>query len=355
MRPLHIAVDARELAAKPTGVGRYLRGLFEAWAADPRARRHEWTLYAHDTVDTPLGTVRHLRGAGGVAWEQRVLATALRRDAPDVLFAPAYTAPILMSTPSVVTVHDLSYFAHREWFRRREGARRRWLTSVVARRSRLVLTDSQFSRQEIVKWLLMTEDRIRVVYPGVTARPRSDTRDPLVLFVGSIFNRRHVPELIRAFARLAGRHPDLRLEIVGDDRSYPPEPLSRVVSEEHIADRVALRSYVEETTLDTLYTSAAAFAFLSEYEGFGLTPLEALTAGVVPVLLDTAIAREICGDAALYVNSTDPDEVATGLERAIFDERQRARVLKAAPAVLARYRWDSAASATLDALESAAS
>lgn len=353
---MNIAIDARELAGKETGVGRYLRGLLDAWSRDPRARAHDWILYAHQSVDAPLGEVRVLPGSGGTWWEQRVLRSALGREKPDLLFAPAYTAPILLDVPRVVTIHDLSYYARPEWFRPREGARRRWLTARSARGARGVLTVSAFSKREIVERLGVAADRVRVVYHGVTPRPHVETdRRPAVLFVGSIFNRRHVPDLIRGFARVARVHGDLRLDIVGDDRTYPPEDLDAVVRQENAGGRVRLRAYVDEPALDELYASARAFAFLSEYEGFGLTPLEALSAGVPPLLLDTPVARETCGDAAVYTPSIDPEEVARGLEQALFDEAVRARLLKAAPALLARYRWDTAASETLDALERAAS
>lgn len=124
---------------------------------------------------------------------------------------------------------------------------------------------------------------------------------------------------------------------------------------ERIHGRVRVRAYVDDATLNDLYWSARAFAFLSEYEGFGFTPLEALSAGVPPLVLDTPVSREVCGGAAEYVAAVDPHAVAAGLERTLYDDAARARVLEAAPALLARYRWDAAASGTLDVLERAAS
>jgi glycosyltransferase involved in cell wall biosynthesis len=355
---MRIAIDARELAGKTTGVGRYLRGLLGAWALDPRARAHEWVLYAHEPVerDTPVGDLRQLPGSGGTWWEQRVLASALRRDRPAVLFAPAYTAPIFLDLPRVVTIHDLSYHAHPEWFRAREGARRRLLTARSAAAARAVLTVSEFSKREIAERLGVPRDRIHVVYHGLPPPPRAEAAArPFVLFVGSVFNRRHVPDLIRGFAQVARAHPGVDLEIVGDNRTYPYQSLDAIVRSEDLDGRVRVRAYVDEPTLNELYGSARAFAFLSEYEGFGITPLEALNAGAPPLLLDTPVARETCGDGAEYVTTLDPASVAHGLERTLFDEAVRERVRRAAPAVVARYRWDTAASETLAVLERAAS
>ena len=103
-----------------------------------------------------------------------------------------------------------------------------------------------------------------------------------------------------------------------------------------------------------MYAAARAFAFLSEYEGLGLTPLEALAAGVPPVLVDTQVARESCGEAALYVPRGDIVATAAALERAMFDEAARAKILAAAPAALAKFGWPRAARETLAVLESAA-
>jgi glycosyltransferase involved in cell wall biosynthesis len=168
-----------------------------------------------------------------------------------------------------------------------------------------------------------------------------------VLFVGSIFNRRHVPELIEGFARLARRHPDIRLEIVGDNRTSPRIALTSL-------DGVTVRSYVPEEELRRLYAGSAAFAFLSEYEGFGLTPLEALAAGIPVLLLDTPVAREICGDAAVYVKRADPALIEQALESLLFNNAERERILGAASALLPRYSWTECARRVLHILVEAA-
>jgi alpha-1,3-rhamnosyl/mannosyltransferase len=176
----------------------------------------------------------------------------------------------------------------------------------------------------------------------------------MVLFVGSIFNRRHLPDLIRAFKPIAMAVSVARLEIVGDDRSYPFEDLRAVADTEGISSSVSIRPYVADAVLAELYGRARAFALLSEYEGFGHPPLEALCSGVPSVLLDTDVAREVCGNAALYVPQGGIAETTAALNSLLFDESARQRVLQAAPAVLARYSWTRAAAETLAAIESVA-
>jgi glycosyltransferase involved in cell wall biosynthesis len=374
---MRIGIDARELCGRPTGVGRHLSGLLSAWSTDASASPHTFVLYAHEHVSTLLrgAELRVIPGSPGTAWEQLSLPKATKQDRLDVFFAPGYTAPLLSTTPTVVLVHDVSFVAHPEWFRWKEGLRRRWLTRWSSRRANLVLTVSESARREIISHFGLPEHRVRCIYPGVislrdgSAHLREDAsafargasadkpvseREPVVLFVGSVFNRRHIPDLIRAFKPIAKGHPAARLEIVGDNRTYPHEDLPAIAAAEGIAARVSIRPYVFDAELAGLYGKARAFALLSEYEGFGHPPLEALGSGVPPVLLDTDVAREVCGGAALYVDKGDIAGTTAALNGLLFDEDVRRRVLEAAPAVLARYSWTRAGAETLAALEAAA-
>jgi glycosyltransferase involved in cell wall biosynthesis len=364
---VRIAVDARELCGRPTGVGRYLSSLLAAWATMPDAARHEWTIYAPAPLAQapalpPRHEVRVLPGGGGTRWEQQTLLDALRRARPDVLFAPGYSAPLLAPAPVLLTVHDVSFCAHPEYFHWREGLRRRALTRWSARRARLVATDSAFSRDEIVRHLGVPADRVRVVPLGIDpppATPQPLAREPMVLYVGSIFARRHVDVLVRAFVRhVAPAVPGARLEIVGEPRLHPPQDPQAWAADAppDVRGRIAFRAYVDDATLGSLYARASAFAFLSDYEGFGLTPLEALSAGVPPVVLDTAVAREVYGPAARRVAPGRDLERALGeaLVALLTDDEARHAVLAHRPAVLARYVWRDTASRTLALLREAA-
>jgi glycosyltransferase involved in cell wall biosynthesis len=368
---VRIAIDARELCGRPTGVGRYLADLLTAWSRLPEASGNQFILYAPvaglqnsqlvPQVASALRLeVRELPGGSGTWWEQVHLAAAIRRDRPDVLFAPAYTAPLAIRTPVVLTVHDLSFFAHPEWFPFKMRLRQRTVTRAAARRAARVLTDSEFSRSEIARYLGVGPAHVAVIPLGLT-RPSADraalgrcAHEPMILFVGSIFNRRHLPVVIRASAIVSRRHPDVRLEIVGDNRTYPFEDLSAVAVAEGVDSTVNARSYVSDEVLADLYARASVFVFLSDYEGFGLTPLEALSNGVPVLVGDTPVAREVYGDAARYVSTTDVPAVAAALESLLFDTAASDALLARAPEVLGRYSWESAGRSTLEALVAAA-
>ncbi len=303
---MRIGIDTRELGGRPTGVGRYLAGLLREWAVDERARRHDFVLYAAEPpamgIDERFST-QLIRGAGGTWWQQVQLPKVAAADRLDVFFAPAYTVPLRLCVPTVVAIHDVSYLAHPEWFRRREGLRRRWLTRASARRARTIVTISEFSKREILDRLHVRESRVHVIPIG---------------------------------------------------RTFPHEDIERAIGISVLAHRARWHRYAGDDHLRALYLGARAFAFLSEYEGLGTTPLEALACGVPPVVLDTDVARESLGDAAVFVPfNSDVPAIARALETALFDQTVRTRVLAAAPAALTKYQWPRTAAETMAVLEMA--
>jgi glycosyltransferase involved in cell wall biosynthesis len=355
-----VAVDARELAGRPTGVGRYLFELLKRWATRSDAVASDYTFipYAHEPLAPAApfsGRAVVLPGSGGTRWEQLTFAAALRRDRPDVLFAPASTAPLGVNVPIALTIHDLSYVAHPEWFHWREGLRRRLLTRLSARKASVVLTVSAFSAGEIVERLGVPASNVRVIYHGARNEAANETkisdRQPLILFVGSLFNRRHVPSLLHAFAHVSREVPAAKLVIVGDNRTYPREDPSSLAASLGTGNRVEVRAYAPDHEIAALYRGAAVFVFVSDYEGFGLTPLDALAYGVPIVVADTPLSREIYGDAAVTVPAGDAHALSEALLLLLKHPARRQAALDAAPAVLARYSWDRAAAETLAAID----
>jgi glycosyltransferase involved in cell wall biosynthesis len=377
---MRIAVDGRELAPHPTGVGRYLLEILQAWAADPAAADCEVTVYA--PADVGLSgpalqgpgarvTGRALTGLAGTAWEQIQLPLGLLGRA-DVVYAPAYSAPAFAPAPVVLTIHDVSFFAHPEWFPPREGRRRRATCRIAAANAASVLTDSAFSRAEIVRWLGLAPSRVRAIPLGVSARvqplresARDSARDtardsvpstapPLVLCVGTLLNRRHLPELVHAFAPLGREDARARLVLVGGNRTWPRQDLRAVARDAGVGDAVTIRPWVSDAELAALYGAATAFAWLSTYEGFGLPPLEAMAAGVPVVAYDTPVAREVYQDAATLVPVGRVDAVTDALRALCLDATAREARRAAGLVHVRRFDWADTARQTLAALREAA-
>lgn len=358
---LHIGVDGRELLGQPTGVGRYLTHVLREWAAD-RSWPHQVTIFVPSAPPADLATlgssfsfVTLEATSSGTWWEQTRLPAAVRQSGANVFFGAGYTLPLRSRVPSVVAIYDVSFWAHPEWFGPREGLRRRFLTRAAARRAAAVVTISNFSADEIVRFLGVSKDKIVLAPPGAPTRRshQAGSAAPTVLFVGSLFARRHVPELVHAVAIASARIPAIRLVLVGDDRAQPPVDPMNLARQHGIADRVEWHAYVPDSELDALYARARVFAFLSEYEGFGMTPLEAAASGVPPVVLDTAVAREVLGDGARFV-TLDPQAIAAALVELLADNAAHARLSEAASRRLDAYSWTESAATIRRALERAA-
>lgn len=359
--PLSIGIDARELAGQPTGVGRYVAGVLQAWADE--GLTHHVHLFLHAPPPAwitalPLHLTVHVLPAqvGGTWWEQTALPDAAKRARVDVLLAPAYTAPLRAPCPVVLIVHDVSFYAQPQGFRWREGLRRRWLTRASARRAAAVVTVSEFSARELHRWLGVPRSAILLAPQGAPAwrgGPSAENREPLVLSVGTLFTRRHVPELLEAFAALIPAVPGAQLVIVGGNQTQPRIDPMAIATRLAVADRVTWHTYVSDAELDALYARARAFAFLSDYEGFAMTPMEAAAHGVPSVLLDTDVAREVYGDGAIRVPLSG-DAISGALTTLLTDDAAHARVVEAARARLSAYTWHQTARVIRETLESTA-
>tara|TARA_B100000029_G_scaffold492248_1_gene553291 strand:- start:1223 stop:2320 length:1098 start_codon:yes stop_codon:yes gene_type:complete len=364
---MRIGVDGRELFGQPTGTGRYLDNLCREWTLLGSDHQYEIIVYT-PTLDhsesfpshgDPV-THRMLPGTGSTLWEQTTLADQVNADHLDIFFGPNYSLPLRTNVPSVVTLHDISFFSHPEWFSVREGFRRRWLARQSIGKAKAIITVSNFCKQELIDHLNVDSTSINVVYNGVSSTQRnilaiSDTKDPIILYVGAIFNRRNLPTLISAFEHIVRQLPQARLIIVGPNRTRPHQDFLQCSQQHKIFERIQFLSYVEETELAQLYRDAAVFAFLSEYEGFGMTPLEALSTNVPALVGDTPVAREVYKNSVLYVPPRNIDSVATGLVELLTNGSLRRTLLNNAKPILANLTWARSARETLDVLTRAAS
>ncbi len=364
-----VGIDGRELQGRPTGTGRYLRNLLRHWRDSPDTLVVYFNGAAPDAelLRHPRVRVRALGSAptSGLLWQERRLPAAAGGDGLDVFFSPAYSCPLSLPLPRVTAVHDLSFFSLPQDFTFRDGFRRRLLVARSLRVSRLVLACSDFTRREIASRFPDLADRVLTIPLGADddlaapppreeARARLGVRGRFVLTVGAILNRRRLPELLRAIARLRRRFPDVELDVVGENRTHPrldPGALARSLG---LADQVRFSGFVDEAGLADRYAAADVAVFLSDYEGFGLPALEAAARSVPLVASQRPALGEILGDAALLVDPADEDAITGALARVLADDALRSDLRRRGRALAARYSWAQTAGRTRDALRRAA-
>jgi len=262
-------------------------------------------------------------------------------------------------------VHDLSFFALPHEFGLVDGLRRRTLVKASVRASARVLAQSDFTRRELGAWFPDAAARVRTVPLGPdddlpAGPPRAEARaalgagGPVLLTVGSIFNRRRLPELLQAVAALRRTRPGLRLEVVGENRSHPFLDVDALVDRLGLGPHVRLSGFLSDAALALRYAAADVAVFLSDYEGFGLGVLEAMARGLPAVVSRAPAMGEIYGEAALLVDPRDPFAVAGAVGRILDDAALRDALVARGQALAGRYSWAATAAATRAVLAEAA-
>jgi glycosyltransferase involved in cell wall biosynthesis len=364
-----VGIDGRELQGRPTGTGRYLRSLLRHWRETP----DRFVVYVNGPAPAePLLShsrvhVRALGGAPvrGLLWQERRLPAAARGDEVDVFFSPAYTCPLSLDRPRVTAVHDLSFFSLPQDFMLLDGARRRFLVSRSIAASRLVLACSSFTSREIASRFPSSADRVVLVPLGADddlpvpppreqARARLGVGGPLVLTVGAILNRRRLPELLRAFARVRRVLPSALLDVVGENRTHPRLALEALARSHGLEGSVRFSGFVDENGLADRYAAADVAVFLSDYEGFGLPAVESAVRGIPVVASREPSLGEVLGDAALLVDPRDESAIADALLRVLEDGSVRSDLRARGRSLASRYSWAETAARTRDVLHRAA-
>ena len=357
---MRVGFDARALVSPAAGVRRYARELFAAMA-----NLEGVEVVAAGTsadADLPAGVTAAAGAASlptNLGWMISGLPRAARSARLDVFHAPSYTAPFGGPRPLVLTIHDISYERHPEWYPYRRDPVRRAFYRWSARTADRIITDSQFSRQEIAAGYSLDPDRISVVPLAAgsvfTPADRMRTNSPYVLHVGDLHPRRNLAVAVRALKRVRAHRADLRslrLVLAGVDRGAGAALIQHSSPDD--AQMIELAGKVSDDQLVQLYRGAAGLVYPSLYEGFGLPLLEAMACGAPVVASRASSIPEVTGDAAVLLDPHDDAGWAEAIE-SLFDPEVEGRLRDAGIRRAATFTWDRAASATVEVYRKALS
>jgi alpha-1,3-rhamnosyl/mannosyltransferase len=358
---MKIAFDLRRIGNP--GIGRYMKCLAESITA--QAPGHEYLLIlppeGEHLIHAPNAEKLCTRLKYYSFREQFELPRILSRRKVDLLHSPHFLLPLVRPCPAVATIHDVIYMACPQDLPSRAGRLYyRIMMNACSRTATRIITDSEHSRNEIVRYLHADPEKIEVIYPAVdpgftseaSAAQIADVRSRFgidreyILCVGIYKSRKNHPGLLRAFKTLLESGGRAQLVIVGPMGKGEPV-LRRVAAELGVAEHVIFTGFVNDADLRALYSGARVYACASLYEGFGFTVLEAMACGTPVVCSSATSLPEAAGKAALYFDPCNPEEMAHQLLLAFTDDAVRTALIAEGRRNLLRFNWEETARRTL--------
>jgi len=371
----HVAINAHLLSGRTgyrsAGVHQYIRHLLRHLGQVNEGVRY--TVLLGEGVLPPgvaLPVLRSRwptsRAVVRVAWEQLVQPWALRRIRADLVHGPVFVGPVFAPCPVVLTIHDLSFIRFPDLFRPANRLYLTVLTRLSARRARRLIAVSAQTAGEATRLLGVNPARVDVVYHGVEPvfrplpadeiaafRQRRGLPERFVLFVGTLEPRKNLVRLVEAFARIRhgsndfSRFRDGRVRLVlAGGQGWLYDELFAKVEALGLGEEVIFPGYVMDDELPLWYNAAAALAYPSVYEGFGLPVLEAQACGTPVLTSNVSSLPEAAGDAALMVDPCDVEALAGGLHRLLTDELLRHQLRERGLVHARRFSWPRTAQET---------
>jgi glycosyltransferase involved in cell wall biosynthesis len=366
---LRIGFDGTPLLGRKTGVGWYTHELIDAVARRatdaelivfPISWRTARTLHLDPPHRPNVSVARRITPARPLwaLWDRVPFPPVEWLVGCNVFHATNFISPPSRRVPTVVTVHDIGFV--RDPTSVTPPIRRMaHLLPKVLRRASVIVTVSNFTREELTWWLPDVADRIRVIPNGsharlvkepgtsTTVKDGASTGPPYALMIGTLEPRKNLPLALDAITILRKDGLDLRLVLAGS--SSPLLDVAELLEERGLGPSdVVVTGYVDDPHLAQLVAGARMLVFPSLYEGFGMPLVEAMEAGLPIVGARAGATPETVGDAGLLVDPNDAEAFADAMSRLASDDELRAQLVAAGHRQAAKFTWDRAAQSALE-------
>jgi glycosyltransferase involved in cell wall biosynthesis len=360
---MRFAVDAHAIGRHLTGNEVYVRSLLNGFAG--LDRESEFITYlSMDEAEAWVPSRFPVRRIAGNPFIRLGcdFALKLRRHRAELLHVQ-YTAPIGCPVPIVVSVHDVSFLEHPDYFPVHRALQLRLTVQRTIRKAARILTGSEFSREAIARAYHLDPERIAVV-PNAAADcfhqvrrtaavrqvlDRFQIAAPFILSVGDLQPRKNHIGLIEAFARLIRANPHLPHHMVlAGKKTWFAHRVHDAAKNSGVADRIRFLGFVSDDDLLQLYNACGLFCFPSFYEGFGLPVLEAMACGAAVACSNTSAVPEVADGAALVFNPYNSDEIARTMLDLIVHTELHARMCRLGLQRATRFSWQNTARETLE-------
>lgn len=280
----------------------------------------------------------------GTIWEQVDLRNYLTSNHKPLLINFCNTG-LIFYNKQIVTIHDMSYKVNPKWFSMSFYLWYDFLIPHLAKRSLKILTVSNSSKNDIIKYLKVRPEKISVIYNSYYLNTNNNfekiTGDKYFLTVSSFDPRKNLNNLVKAFKNI---DEEIKLIIVGSNSS-------NFASHLELSDaNIIVKGYVSDDELVSLMDNAEFFIYLSFYEGFGLPPIEAMYLGCPVIVSDIPAHREICGDAALYADPYSVEDIKNKITFMLNNEQIKKGLITAGKNNIKRFDWFNSAQKVLESI-----
>ncbi|MBI4137288.1 glycosyltransferase family 4 protein [Candidatus Roizmanbacteria bacterium] len=373
-----IAIDGYEASAdNRVGVGRYeVELLKELHAVDTNNIYRIYTPRV-PKPDLPRESKRweYRIASFHRLWSQAALPfyTMMDRPRPDVFFSPVHYAPRFITIPLVLGIMDLSFLFFPDMFRSSDLYKLKQWTMYSVKKAKRIIAISQSTKNDILSQYGISDDRVRVVYPGVmqqngvlapkTSMQKKENiltkyriRGNYILYVGTLQPRKNIVRLIEAFHLVNKKNVQngkkgLQLVIVGK-KGWLFDTIFAKAKDLGLADQVIFTGFVPDEELPVLYAHAQCFCLVSLYEGFGFPVLEAMREGTPVIASNISSLPELVEDAGILVNPEEVTDIAHGIIDVLkMKDADRIKLIARGKKQAAKFTWDKTARETLQVLE----
>jgi glycosyltransferase involved in cell wall biosynthesis len=359
---MRFSVDAHAIGQHLTGNETYIRNLLNCF--DVLDREADFVAYIsreEAVADVPQRFQKTKVSVNPFVRLGYDLPRRVAEDRPSLLHVQ-YTAPLACSVPIVVSVHDVSFLEHPEYFTSFRAMQLRLTVRRTVKAASCVLTPSEFSKRRILDAYRLSDDKVVVLPNGVSSVFRPVAREaaqrgmrtslpplPFILTVGDLQPRKNHLGLIQAFEDLIAAHPHLphHLLVVGKETWYAPT-VRAAAKKSQVADRIHFTGFVDDEEVRRLYGACDLFVYPSFYEGFGLPILEAMACGRAVACSNTSAMPEVADSAALLFDPSSRRDLVFAMRDLLLNPELRQRMERLGVQRAATFSWTSSAARTLD-------
>lgn len=332
-------------------------------------------LYTNEKLTGELGILLEVNWQEKILkWPPKYLWTQIRLwwellfKQPDALLIPAHTIPLLpisRQTKVIAVVHDVGFRRFPELYKPIQIWYHELTMKRIKQRADIIITISNFSKQEIIDLYQIEADRIKVVYLGYDGSeyfPKSAQRinevkekyqiqSPYLLYVGRLEKKKNIGNLVKAYVLARANHEDLKLVLVGAGGNQYEE-IKKIIIDQKLQSEIIMPGYVHQADLPALYSGAMAFIFPTLYEGFGLPILDAMACGTPVITSNTLPHTEVGGEAGIYADPKSPEAISDAIIKVAENDEFRSKVVASGFLRTREFSWAKTAEAVWKIIKS---